>query len=249
MFSTARRRNGFAGVHDLWSGTRVVRRLERLRARRSTGRSSPPLRSTRSTSHGSVRRHRHPWPHRRGNPAGRFRSAVAATGVASRASARHAGVAPRIRDLNRPGRLRWLGGRRTSTDNWDAYEALDGERGARARSPAVVGRGETVAGGSRARDRRRAERRIARSSRARSLWITGDGRAKLLDFRAPGAPIGPTPDLTRIGEAGADFLGRGRHQRPHRASECSVDRRRSTPAAMLCRCRHRRCWTRSSAVA
>ena len=35
-------------------------------------------------------------------------------------------VAPLIRDLNRPGRLRWLGERRTSTESWDAYEALDG---------------------------------------------------------------------------------------------------------------------------
>ena len=32
-----------------------------------------------------------------------------------------------LRDgLKRPGRLGWLGDRRTSTESWDAYEALDG---------------------------------------------------------------------------------------------------------------------------
>jgi len=31
------------------------------------------------------------------------------------------------RDLSRPGRLHWLTGRRTGSDNWDAFEAPDGQ--------------------------------------------------------------------------------------------------------------------------
>ena len=31
-----------------------------------------------------------------------------------------------MREANRAGRLRWLGGRRTATETWDAFEALDG---------------------------------------------------------------------------------------------------------------------------
>ena len=39
-----------------------------------------------------------------------------------------AAVATSNRDLGRPGRLRWLLGRRTAEKNWDAYEAPDGDR-------------------------------------------------------------------------------------------------------------------------
>ena len=31
-----------------------------------------------------------------------------------------------VRNISRPGRLRWLSGRRTASESWDAYEALDG---------------------------------------------------------------------------------------------------------------------------
>ena len=37
-----------------------------------------------------------------------------------------AAMAPLIRDLSRPARLRWLSGRRSTSEAWDAYEALDG---------------------------------------------------------------------------------------------------------------------------
>ena len=98
-------------------------------------------------------------------------------------------VAPLIRDLNRPGRLRWLGDRRTSTESWDAYEALDGRslvtlldrpQPWRAVRTWLADLAQEIAGALK-------DESLGWLSLDR-VWITREGRAKLLDFRAPGAP-------------------------------------------------------------
>ena len=116
-------------------------------------------------------------------------------------------VAPVIRQLHRPGRLRWLTGRRTGTECWDAYEALDGV-------PLV---GLLV----RPRPWREVRRWLADLARECDdglmdgslthvaldrVWITGEGRAKLLDFRVPGAPIASTATSTASADSAQAFL-------------------------------------------
>ena len=117
LFSTARRRNGFAGVHELASGTRVVQRLARG-ARSVLGVTRDPAAVAGASRQlygpyeavGSLGRtdvgelllafdpglRRQVWIHALppGTPA----------------------VPPLVRDLSRPGRLRWLNGARSDSD-------------------------------------------------------------------------------------------------------------------------------------
>jgi uncharacterized RDD family membrane protein YckC len=92
-----------------------------------------------------------------------------------------------VRAMTRSGRLRWLAGQATPRSSWDAYEATDGRPLVDAladRQPwSTVGRwlldlaSELAAG--------QQDGSVRTISRDR-LWITGTGRVKLLDFRAPG---------------------------------------------------------------
>jgi hypothetical protein len=96
-------------------------------------------------------------------------------------------VSSRIRDLNRPGRLRWLGGQRTSNESWDAYEALDGVplvNMLSAPCPWRVVR-QWLADLAREVDAALADRSLGHLTVDR-VWITREGHAKLLDFQPPG---------------------------------------------------------------
>jgi hypothetical protein len=127
MFCTARRRNGFAGLHDLASGTRVVLSVAALEARQAKERAlartvASPLQGPQIGPYIATEREAAPLPctvegydpllHRRVwirlMPAGA------------------APLSPLRRDLDRPARTRWLAGRRTDTESWDAFEAIDG---------------------------------------------------------------------------------------------------------------------------
>ena len=113
-----------------------------------------------------------------------------------------------VRNISRPGRLRWLSGRRTASESWDAYEALDGV-------PFV-----SVVAPSRSWTHVKhwlmdLSREIDSSLRDGSLpmltldriWISGDGHARFLDFRAPGTPETPAiGSATRLSDVQA-FLG------------------------------------------
>ena len=130
LFSTARPANGFQALHDRLSGTRVVRRRVRAEARRRSDRSSrqdlkpfeggarigpyvvaesggPAALSDVLLEGFDDRLHRRVWIERlpAGSPA----------------------LSAARRDLDRPARVRWLGGRRQADECWDAYEAVDGE--------------------------------------------------------------------------------------------------------------------------
>jgi eukaryotic-like serine/threonine-protein kinase len=117
LFLTMRRRNGFAAIHDLVSGTRVVRKAKtkarpcpktsdaKDEAPAEGERIGPfivikPLSKTMSLAHDPPLRRR-VW-------------IVRGTGFQPVNEAR--------RDVARPGRLRWLGG----TAEWDAFEAPSG---------------------------------------------------------------------------------------------------------------------------
>jgi hypothetical protein len=128
LFGTARPSNGFQALHDRFSGTRVVRRRVRAEARhraeRAAGGDVAPLDNGERIGPFLVpkaadaalpvvlegiddRLHRRVWIERL--PAGS--SPLAAV----------------RRDLDRPARVRWLGGKRQGDECWDAYEAVDGQ--------------------------------------------------------------------------------------------------------------------------
>ena len=219
LFCTVRRSNGFAAVHDLLTRTRVVSRLA-LRARPTLAAQTP---STETVSGPAV------GPYQvietLENSAGtawllcydlRLLRKVWVRKVPPGTSP----MPPHLHSLGRVGRLRWIAGRRAPEENWDAFEApagqplvslieepqpwdrvrfwlhdLASEIGAAEKDgtlPAVLGL-----------DR---------------VWITDAGRAKLLDFPAPGAlstanrgdalaSCDPEAPANRQTEA-RDFLGR-----------------------------------------
>jgi hypothetical protein len=130
LFSTARRSNGFQALHDRASHTRVVRRRARVEARARAERvmleSQPPF-------EGAARIGPYLVPPQAG---GDVTAATTVEGFDDRLHRRvwierlPPGSAPLTaarRDLDRPSRLRWLGGRRHEHDCWDAYEAVDGQ--------------------------------------------------------------------------------------------------------------------------
>jgi uncharacterized RDD family membrane protein YckC len=100
-----------------------------------------------------------------------------------------------LRNASRPGRLRWLQGRRDDTGGWDAYEAAPGTP-----LTTLLARPQPWKTVRHWLHDLAAE--LAAAARDGSLpaalsldrvWITADGRAKLLDFRAPGAA--PVPEV------------------------------------------------------
>ncbi len=126
LFATARRSNGWAGVHELVSRTRVVQRnlvrsvislaprmplVELAPVSTPSRRVGPYVVHTTVGETGGGRLfigvdpilRRHVWIHE-----------VAPGTPAIEASRR---------DVSRPGRLYWLAGRRSATENWDAFEA------------------------------------------------------------------------------------------------------------------------------
>jgi hypothetical protein len=125
LFLTARRANGYAGLHDLASGTRVVMK---------TARDSQPRRAPTTVDRPAPTGTRHVGPyvvladqpvHGDGVFLGyddRLRRHV----WVRPARADEPPVPVERRALGRSTRLRWLSGRRTEREAWDAFEAVDG---------------------------------------------------------------------------------------------------------------------------
>ncbi len=129
LFSTARRRNGWTGVHELLSRTRVVQRNVRPVASAAPKASPadlvPALSSLRRVGPYAV--------HTMVGETGGGRLFVGVDPILRRHVWIHE-VAPGTppvdatrRDVSRPGRLYWLAGHRSATENWDAFEAPRGE--------------------------------------------------------------------------------------------------------------------------
>jgi hypothetical protein len=129
LFSTARRGNGWTGVHELLSRTRVVQRNVRAVAsaapKASPADLGPVLSSLRRVGPYSV--------HTTVGETGAGRLFVGIDPILRRHVWIHEvppGTPPveaARRDTSRPGRLYWLAGRRSATENWDAFEAPSGE--------------------------------------------------------------------------------------------------------------------------
>ena len=130
LFSTARRGNGWTGVHELLSRTRVVQRnvlrsVTFAAPKKSPADLLPALSSLRRVGPYAV--------HKMVGETGSGRLFVGVDPILRRHVWIHE-VAPGTavvgairRDVSRPGRLYWLAGRRSPTENWDAFEAPGGE--------------------------------------------------------------------------------------------------------------------------
>ena len=193
LLVTMRRRNGFAAVHDLLTGTRVV--------------VAPP-----STEAVTVALPTVPAPRASGAKIGPFiageRLAPHLTLGFDEGLRRHIWIQhlppetppipPARRDLGRPGRARWLNGTRTPEESWDAYEAPEGQPVVKlfdaARSWTQVRRwlfelaDELRAGLD--------DGTLPAEIGFDRLWLTRDDRVLLLDFPAPGAPAFPGAPVT-----------------------------------------------------
>ena len=126
LFSTARRRNGYAGWHDLATGTRIVER-KALRARRGATLPPPPTAIPQTVAR-----------------LGPFH--ITGRAISSMPAGWRPGFDDRLRRtvwirqvppgtppleaarlaVSRPTRLRWLAGRREPREAWDAFEAVPG---------------------------------------------------------------------------------------------------------------------------
>ena len=193
LFSTARRSNGFAALHDLATGTRVVLRPHAVEVRQGAARPSIVARPSTSSA--------------------RIGPYVVAPGVKEQVP--HVGapvavdayddrlrrgvwlellpigtppVPAQRRDLGRPARARWLSGRRSEIECWDAYEAVEGQP----LLDAIV----RPQSWSRVRHwLADLAQEVAAALKDGSLpalqadrvWVSSDDRARLLDWSPPGA--------------------------------------------------------------
>ena len=113
-------------------------------------------------------------------------------------------VSPSLRNLGRQGRLRWLNGKRSPAESWDAYEAVPGQPLAnlvRDRQSWEQVRFWLLDLTDEMRAAQTDGSLPARLSPDR-VWITADNHAKLMDFSPPG--VSQQQDLTA--STSQDFL-------------------------------------------
>jgi hypothetical protein len=187
LFVTARRRNGFAALQDLLTGTRVVSRAA-FSSRPVLSANEPPPPVIESAAAIGPYHVIQPLADSVGlnwflgydlKLLRRVWIRVVPPGTEP--------VPVRLRGLARVGRLRWLTGKRSPEENWDAFEALNGR-------PFL----ELIGCPQSWRELRywlhdlATEISVAEKDGTLPelaldrIWITGEGRAKLLDFPAPG---------------------------------------------------------------
>ena len=193
LFLTARRHNGWAGLHDLASGTRVVSRAAGVRRARTSPDTPPALAGAVSI------------PGLRYGPftvvsdagdTGSGRLLVGFDPVLRRQVWIHIvpphtpAISAARRDVSRVARLHWLTGGRSANHNWDAFEAPDG-------GPLLT-RGGPGAAWSTVKvwllDLATELTAAARDGSMPALgldrlWLRNDGHLVLLDFSLPPSPV------------------------------------------------------------
>jgi hypothetical protein len=204
LFSTARRRNGFAAVHDLITKTRVISRAAlKARPAPTLAQTSPPaveakpligpyhILDTLEDSAGTA------WL--LGYDVRLLRKVWIRTGPADTPP-----IPTPLRNLGRVGRLRWLAGRRSAEENWDAFEAVSGQPLLRLLQWKADGTSNPQPWATVRFWLCDLATELSAAQKDGTLppllgldrvWITGEGRAKLLDFPAPGFRA-PPADVT-----------------------------------------------------
>jgi hypothetical protein len=202
LWVTLRKRNGYAAVHDLITGTRVVAKpavQERPRLLEAGAPSSRPARTQKDFP--AEQELGAPVADKLGayeiiRPLGTSEGAelLLARDPAlrrlvwiRRLPAGSAPIPTRRRDLSRAARLRWLNGHRDATTAWDAYEAPDGSAlmdllNRPQRWDAVRFWLHDLAQEIAAEAKRESDVPTLALER---IWITAAGRALLLDFPCP----------------------------------------------------------------
>lgn len=132
LFSTARPLNGYRGLHEIVSETRVVRRL-RARTQTRSARETRPVRQAQVVMPKGIPSTLGPfaiegamlWDLRRKVLLGHDTGLKRPVWIVLRAKS--AGPLPAARlALSRPSRQHWISGGETATDRWDAFEAAEG---------------------------------------------------------------------------------------------------------------------------
>jgi hypothetical protein len=238
LFCTARRKNGFAACQDLVSGTRVVEKSAYLARPAAPVPEAPPAPADTAPQLG---------PYHVLGTLCQTEDEELLEGFDTRLLRRvwirrlppgAPPVAPSLRNLARPGRLRWLNGHRSPTASWDAYEALAGR--------SLLALAVEKPGWERVRfwlhDLAEELRAAARDHSLPEVldldrvWITADGRAKLLDFPAPGAKAaggGRVAPAASRGDAGVRLLQAVAAAALCSTSGRSVEAAEAIPAAPL----------------
>ena len=204
LFSVARRSNGWTALHDRATGTRVVLKRDVTEVRHRQDRTAPD--AVPPSGDARIGPYLVPaaavWP---------VETAVSIEGHDDRLGRRvwldllPAGSPPLNalrRDLGRPGRARWLAGRRNGPECWDAYEGIEGEPiDAAASQPQPWSRvrhwlddlaRELTAG---------LDDGSLPALHPRRVWIDRDDRGRILDWSDPGKgrplfdPDAVAPDL------------------------------------------------------
>jgi eukaryotic-like serine/threonine-protein kinase len=188
IFVTARKRNGFSGIHDLLTGTRVI--LKSAYHQR-------PVPAAASQAPPEMKELPLIGPYHVLERLGQQDGVEMFLGFDPRLLRRvwirrlrpgTAAVPMELRQLSRSGRLRWLTAQRTDTEAWDAYEAAPGQA-----LLALIAQPQEWAT-VRYWLLDLAEELLAATQDGTQpatlslerVWIGVDGHAKLLDFAAPG---------------------------------------------------------------
>jgi uncharacterized RDD family membrane protein YckC len=195
LFITARRRNGFAGLHDLLTGARVTELPAREWRPKLMVAGEPAPQANGSLSVGPFQVLDSLGCNSRGEILLGFDIRLLRKVWILKQPPSAAPVPARLRDLSRKGRLHWLAGRRSTTESWDAYEALSGQPLISLVEQPQPWRSvrywlydlaeELQAAG--------AEGSWPDALELNRVWITAEGRALLLDSPAPGARELPGP--------------------------------------------------------
>lgn len=184
LLVTARRKNGQAALQDLLSGTRVVLRPEfqpRLAA-------APTTQAAVATEGTPQIGPYHVLARLEGSdPSGiliGYDARLFRRVWIRQLPAGEPQVLAALRGLTRSGRLRWLGGKRSTSENWDAYEALSGQPLKHyLDTPQPWGRLRFwLADLADELDAAAGDQTTPHPLTLDRVWITEDGHAKLLDF-------------------------------------------------------------------
>jgi len=203
LFSTARKSNGYAAIHDRLSDTRVI--LKPWAATRPVT-TLATLAADRVQPDTRTMGPFHVLAPLEGNAAGEWHLGYDARllrkvwirlvppGTLS--------VPESLRDQTRAGRLRWLGGMRGTVKNWDAFEAPGGQALRQLLTrPAdwcdvrywLLDLSEELALGL-------TDGSLPTELGLDRVWITAEGRAKLFDLPFPGVGASPVAVKTDYGE-------------------------------------------------